>query len=93
MVGEVLFPPARREQMDLEGGMGINTLEHVHEIDIRIDALQATGGNEALHDADIACADFRPTEEPRFAAHGNGPDLPLQVVGIEGDVRILQKRP
>jgi hypothetical protein len=32
----VLLPEARREQMDLEGQMGINPLEHVHEIDIRI---------------------------------------------------------
>jgi hypothetical protein len=30
VVGEVLLQ-TRREQMDLEGGMGVDTLEHVHQ--------------------------------------------------------------
>src|SRR5215813_4809518 len=81
------------EQMDLEGWRGINPLEHVHEIDIRIDALQSTRRDEALHDADIPDPDFRPTEEPCFAAPGNGPNLPLKVVSIERDARLREKHP
>jgi hypothetical protein len=30
---KVLLPPARREAMHVEGGMGINTLEYIHEIE------------------------------------------------------------
>jgi hypothetical protein len=42
MVGAVLLPQAGREQMNLEGRMGSNTLEYIHEIDIRIDPSQPT---------------------------------------------------
>jgi len=35
--------------MDLEGWMDINPLEHIHEIDARLNALQPTRGDEALH--------------------------------------------
>jgi hypothetical protein len=68
--------------MDLEGGMGVDTLQHIHYVDVRIDALQQARGEEALDHADVPSANLRPTEEPRFAAHGNGANLPLQVVGM-----------
>ena len=71
MVGEVLFPQARREKVDLQGGMGIDALEHIDQIDIGIDALEATGGQQTLDDADMARADFRPTEQPVSSAHRN----------------------
>ena len=41
--GEVLFPQARREELDLQGRVGIDALEHMHQIDLRIDAVQTTG--------------------------------------------------
>src|SRR5690349_868834 len=31
IIGEVLFPQARRQEMDVKGGMGIDALEHVNE--------------------------------------------------------------
>jgi hypothetical protein len=48
VVGEVPFPQAGCEQVDLTSGVGINALEHVHEVDIRIDALQATRREQTL---------------------------------------------
>src|SRR5262249_9095344 len=39
IVREVLFPQPRREQMDVEGGMSINALEHIDEVDIGIHPL------------------------------------------------------
>ncbi len=62
---EVLLPQAGREQVYLKSGMGIDPLEHIHEVDIGIDALQAARGNQALHDADIVGTDFRPAKQPR----------------------------
>ncbi len=43
--------------MDVEGRVGIDPLQHIDEVDIRINALQATGSNQALDDADIAGPD------------------------------------
>ena len=40
--GEALFPQARREELNFEGGMRIHALQHIDEIDIGIDTLQAT---------------------------------------------------
>jgi hypothetical protein len=50
---EVLFPEARGEEMDVEGGRGVDALQHVHAVDIGIDALQAARREQTLHDAHI----------------------------------------
>ena len=91
MVREVLFPQARGEELDLKGGMGIDALEDIDEIDIGIDALEATGGQQTLDDADMAGTHFRPTEQPVAPAQGNGANLPFQMIGIDGHVGIGQK--
>jgi len=44
-VREVLLPQPGCEEMDVKGGMGIDALEHIDEVDIGIDALQAARGN------------------------------------------------
>ena len=88
LLREVLFPQAGREEVDLKGGMGIDTLEHIHQIDIGIDALEPTRGEQTLDDAHMASAHFRPAEQPVFSAHGNGPNFPLQMIGINGHVGI-----
>jgi len=77
MSGEVLFPEPRREEMDLKGGMDIDALEHIDEVDIGINPLKPAGGDQTLHDTDIGCAHFRPAEPPLPPAQGNGPNLPL----------------
>ncbi len=75
--GEVLFPQAGREELHLKGGMGIDALEHIHQIDIGIDALQATGGEQTVDDARMSGAHFGPAKQPVFAAQGHGANLPL----------------
>jgi putative transposase len=50
MSGEVRLPQAGGEQVDLEGRMGIDALQHVHQIDIRVEALQPTRAVERLAD-------------------------------------------
>lgn len=44
MVGEVVFPEAGSQELDLQRGMRIDALEHIHQIDVGSDAVQATGG-------------------------------------------------
>ena len=39
IVREELFPQAGGEELDLKGGMGIDTLEDIDQVDIGIDAL------------------------------------------------------
>lgn len=80
---EALFPQAGREEVDVEGGMGIDTLEDVDEVDVGINALQATRREHALHDVHLARPQFRPAEAPVPPADGNGANLPLQVIRIE----------
>ena len=36
---ELLFPEARGQERDVEGAMGIEALEHIDELDVRIHAL------------------------------------------------------
>ena len=62
----MLFPQTRREEMDLEGRMGVNPLQYIHEVDVGIDALQATRGEQTLNDTDIARAHLH---RPRLALY------------------------
>jgi hypothetical protein len=39
MISEVLFPQAVDEQVHLKGAMSIDALEHIDQVDIRIDAV------------------------------------------------------
>lgn len=64
LVGEVFFPQPRREELDLQRRMRIDALQHIDQIAIGIDAVQATRGEHTVDDADLSRADFRPTEEP-----------------------------
>jgi hypothetical protein len=63
---EVLFPQTGREQMDLEGVMGIDPLQDIDEVDVRVNSLQPARGKEALHHSDIAGAHFGPQNNQFF---------------------------
>ena len=91
VVCEVLLPQAGREELDFQGGMGIDALEHIDQIDVGIDALQTTRREQTVDNPHMAGADFRPTEQPVFAAQGNGPNFPLQMIGIHRHVGINQE--
>jgi hypothetical protein len=68
--------------MDLQGRMDIDALEHIHQKAVGIDALQTTGSEQTLNDANMARAHFCPTEQPVASAHRNRANLPLQMIGI-----------
>jgi len=48
---EALLPQARDEEMSAKGKMGINALQDIHQVDVGVDALQATQRQPALYDA------------------------------------------
>lgn len=56
VLSEVVLPQARRDEIDVAGGMGVNPLQHLYEVDVGIDSLQTLRGEETLHDADGAYA-------------------------------------
>jgi hypothetical protein len=64
MRGEVLFPQPGREELNLQGRMGIDALEHIDEVDIGIDALEATGGEQTVDDSYMPSPHFRPAKQP-----------------------------
>ena len=61
---KVLFPETGGEQVDLKGQMGVSPLEHIDEVDVGINVLQATGGEQTLDNTNVARAHFGPAEEP-----------------------------
>ena len=67
VVGEQRLPPPGREVCDATCGMLADPLQHVNEIGVRVDAAQAAGGDQALHDARMLGANFGPTKKPVFA--------------------------
>ena len=64
VVREVLLPQTRRELGDPGSGMQGDSLEHIDEVGVGIDAVQAAGDDQALNDADVAGAELGPTEKP-----------------------------
>jgi hypothetical protein len=46
MLSEVLLPQAGRKEMDVKGGVDIDALEHIDQVQRGIDALQATRGEQ-----------------------------------------------
>ena len=60
-----------------------NTLQHIDEIVIRIDVMQPTGDQQALHDANVPGAKFGPTEQPISATHRDHPQGAFQMVSLK----------
>ena len=71
--GESIFPEPRRQRGDIAGRMALDTLQHVDEVSVRIDALQPTRGEEALEDPDVLRSDLRPTEQPVLSLMESSP--------------------
>ena len=62
--GEAFFPQPRRQRGDVAGRVTLDALEHVDQVGVRIDALQAARNEQALEDPDVLRPDFRPAEQP-----------------------------
>ena len=59
---EVLFPQPRRELGDAAGGMFADSLQHIDEISVGINAVQSAGDDQTLDDADVLGAELGPAE-------------------------------
>ena len=66
-------------------------LQDIDQVVIGIDVVEAASGQQTLHDADLFGTQFRPAEQPSLPAHGNHPEPPLQMVGVDRDVGIAQE--
>jgi len=82
IIGEQCLPTPRREFVYATGGMVGNALQDVDEVVVRIDALQAAGDAEALHDADVFGAHLGRAEEPVVSAHGDDAQRALKMVRV-----------
>ena len=60
--------------------MLVDALQHVHEIGVRIDVVQAAGHQQTLDDADVLGAQFGPGEQPVAPAHGDDTQCAFQMV-------------
>jgi len=61
---EVLLPHPRRQLAHARGRVLSHPLQHVHEVGVRIDAVQPAGDDQALGNASVPGTDLRPTEQP-----------------------------
>ena len=59
----MLFPEPRRQFGNTSGGVLADALKQIDEIGKGVDAVQAAGDDQALHDADVLGAEFGPAEK------------------------------
>jgi hypothetical protein len=88
VVRKVLLPQAWDQKVNRAGGMRIDTWEHIDEIDVGSDTLQATRRQYTVDHSPLPGTDFRPTDQPVFAPERHGPNLPFPMSGIKGHVGI-----
>jgi hypothetical protein len=69
-VREVLLPKPRGELLDGREGVGVDALQHVHEVGVGIDAVERAGRDQALDLPDALRPEVRPAEEPVLGAPG-----------------------
>lgn len=68
-----LLPDPRRELMHQRRRMLADTLQHIHELIVRVDVVQPTGRQQTLHNADVLGAKLCPAEQPVLLTHRDGP--------------------
>lgn len=67
-----------------------DTLQHVHEVIVRVDVVQPAGGQQALHNADVLGAQLSPAEQPVLFAHWDHPQGAFEVVRVDRHLRVIQ---
>jgi hypothetical protein len=55
--------------VNIFGGVNSDTLQYINKVNVGINTVHFTGDNEALDDANVLCADFRPTKHPILFPH------------------------
>ena len=63
----MLFPEAWGQLGDASSRVLADTLQDIDEVGVDVDLVQATGDDQALHDADVLGTEFGSTEVPIFA--------------------------
>lgn len=58
----MLLPQPRDEQVNLGGGMAVDALEHIHQVVLGVDVVQAAGDDQALQGGHRLGADLGGTE-------------------------------
>ena len=71
--------------------MQSDALQHIDQIGVRVDALQAAGDHETLEDAQLLSTQFGPTKQVILSPHGNNPQSTFQMVGIHWHMGITEK--
>ena len=67
-----------------------DTLQHVHEVIVRVDVVQPAGGQQALHNADVLGAQLSPAEQPVLFAHWDHPQGAFEVVRVDRYLRVIK---
>jgi len=67
-----------------------NALQYVHEVIVRIDVVQPTCRQQALHNSDVFGAQLGPAEQPVLFTHRNDPQSTLEVVCVDRHLRVIQ---
>ena len=66
-----------------------DTLQYVDEVVVRIDVVEPTGRQQALHNADMLGAQLGPAEQPVFF-HRDDPQGGLEVVRVDRYLWVIQ---
>jgi hypothetical protein len=64
VVREVLFPQARSKLCGTCRRMLTDSLQHIDQVSVGIDAVKTAGHNQTLRDTDVLRAELSPTEVP-----------------------------
>lgn len=67
-----------------------DTLQHVHEVFVRVDVVQPPGSQHALHNADVLGAQLSPAEQPVLFSHWDHPQSAFEVVRVDRYLRVIQ---
>jgi hypothetical protein len=63
----VLLPQTRSQLSDSAGGVNADPLQHIDQVGIGVDTMQAARDDQTLHDADMLGTELGPTEQPVLA--------------------------
>ena len=53
--------------------MQSDALQHIDQVGVRVDALQAAGHHEALEESQLLSTQLGPTKQVILSSHGNNP--------------------
>ena len=71
--------------------MQSDALQHIDQISVRVDTLQAAGQHEALEESQLLSTQLGPTKQVILSSHGNNPQSTFQMVGIHRHMGITEK--